>query len=157
MCCLWQISVHFVFTVCFFFFWERDTQRGLISSDWNTGWVASCFFPCRTEETEVSLGNTRYRTLGMTKPPGCCWPCCHLLSSPHISTGQRKCIFQPLLLTSAPALASHPPLFISGKFEGPFPGTILFIVWFITRQRHNSGEPGKMLVFFYHFRNQLRK
>lgn len=162
MCCLWQISVHFVFTD-FFFLRERHTEASFHLTE-TLDELPAASSPAGLRRLKChrvipGTGHWEWQSHQDAAGHAAISSSSKLLSSLHISTGQWD--EGTHLSASAPHISSSPCLspspLIGGKFEGPFPGTILFIVWFITRQRHNSGELGKMLGFFYHFRNQLRK
>lgn len=130
---------------CIHWFYLRETHTGLISSKGNSGWVASCFFSCRTVETEVSWDNTWYWTPGMTKPPG------------HTAISSSSKFFSPYLYSAVGRGNSSFSLCSSHQLQF-LPLILPFlqvgdskahsqaqdkVYWPITRQKHNSGELGE--------------
>lgn len=150
MCCLWPISLHFVYTA----FFESDTHRP--DSLW---WK-----PCTTSSLVASRGSRCHRvTLGaehlgqQSLQDAAAWlvsaggtglvpSSSKLPSSPPILTGQREeeawstALSASLLCTSSsPCLSPS----YEWEFEGPSPGTRESFQTY--NQRHNSGKLTEMV------------
>lgn len=134
--CLWPISLHFVYTDFFFFFF-RDTQ-GWFNLMENLDHLPAAAPPVGERgpgSHRVTPGAEHWAWqslrdaaahLASTGGAGVLSSSSKLLSSPPIPTGQWEegaRLFQPLLFVPALGLASHPPLPTGGKFEGPSPDT----------------------------------
>lgn len=158
--CLWPISLHFVYTDFFFFFF-RDTQGwfnlmetldhlpAAASSVGERGPRSHRVTPGAEHWARQSLRDAAAH-LASTRGAGVLSSSSKLLSSPPIPTGQWEKgarLFQPLLFVPALGLASHPPLPTGGKFEGPSQAQDK-VFRPVTRRNYNSGELAEILGFF---------